>query len=640
MDADEGRLHDQEQSRMESLLATEHPLAGKTRSFPGKPGVYLFRDVEGRVIYVGKARDLKKRTSSYFRGNVSTGHKVRALLSRAADLDYVITVTEKEALLLESSLIKKHRPRYNVILRDDKNYPSLRIDPREPFPRLDVVRRFHRDGALYFGPYPSGAALRETLKMINQLFPLRRCRGKRLIVRERPCLNHAMMRCAGVCAGKMTEEEYSRVVQDVVLFLQGKTDILQQRLQKEMEETAQNLEFEKAALCRDRLRGIQAMLEKQHIVSDRFLDQDIVGMHQEEGSGTAFVILFVRQGVLVGKKEYHLSHWDNSQKEVVTAFIQQFYGEGRHVPDEVLIPCFLESQDVIQEWLSDLRGKRVRLWTVRRGERKHLMDLAESNAREHSSSRSMLMRKNVSLLENLGKILKLTQPPWRMGCVDISNIQGMHAVGALVVFAHGEPEKSSYRHYRVETLNEPDDPAMMAEVVERMLDEDSDLMEGLNLLVVDGGKGQLNRIHRLLEERRMSDRLPVMGLAKEREEDRGEKGRGLYEKIYLPGRKNPLFLSQYPDILYLLQRLRDETHRFAVTNYQQLHRRRLLSSALDRVPGIGPKRRQQLLQHLGSMEEIQKTELPAIEKVPGISKKLARLIYDSLQRHRSGGEFW
>ncbi len=619
---------------MEPLFITEHPLADKTRTFPHKPGVYLFRDAERRVIYVGKARDLRKRVAGYFRSNTSVGLKVRALLSKAVDLEYVITVTEKEALLLESSLIKKHRPRYNVILRDDKSYPSLRIDPREPFPRLDVVRRFHRDGALYFGPYPSGTALRETLKMLNQLFPLRQCRGKRFIARERPCLNHAMNRCAGVCAGKMSEEDYSRVVRDVVLFLQGRTDVLQQRLQKDMEEAAQNLEFEKAALCRDRLMGIQSMLEKQHIISDRFLDQDILGVYQEEENGTAFVVLFVRQGVLVGKTEYHFAYWDNPPEEIITAFIQQFYGEGHHIPDEVIIPCFLESQDILQEWLTDLKGKKARLWTVQRGERKHLMDLAESNAREHSTSRRMLMRKNLSLLENLGKILKLKQPPWRMGCVDISNIQGMHAVGALVVFARGESEKSSYRHYRVESLSEPDDPAMMAEVVGRILDDEPELMEGLDLLVVDGGKGQLNRIYRLLEERRMSDRLPVIGLAKEREEDRG----GFYEKIYLPGRKNPIFLSQYPDILYLLQRLRDEAHRFAVTNYQQLHRRRLLSSALDHIPGIGPKRKQQLLQHLGSMEEIQKTDIQSIEKVQGISKKLARLIHDSLKLHQARAE--
>ncbi len=607
----------------------DHPLAEKTRVFPHFPGVYLFRDGEGRVIYAGKARDLRKRVASYFRSNTETNLKVKALLGKAQDLEFMVTATEKEALLLEASLIKKHRPRYNVILRDDKNYPSLRIDPREPFPRLEIVRRFHKDGACYFGPYPSGHALRETLRTLNQLFPLRQCRGRKLIARHRPCLNHAMKRCPGVCAGKSSAEEYGKIVEEVILFLQGRTDALQCQLRKGMEEASAKLDFEKAAQYRDRLRDIESMLEKQHMVSSRFYDQDILGVHQDENA-TTFVVLFVRQGVLVGRKEFNLSHAQDSPEEILTAFIQQFYGEGHFIPDEVVIGFSLDAQEILQEWLSEMKGKRVRVWAVRRGERKQLLELAENNARERHASRKKLMQKHRSLLENLGKIVRISTPPVRMACVDVSNVQGLHAVGAVVVFSHGEPDKSSYRHYRVQGMSEPDDPAMMAEVVERFLNEEPELASGINLLVVDGGKGQLNRIHALMEKRGLTDRLPVISLAKEKEVDRGEKGRGFYEKVYLPGRKNPIFLSRYPDILHLLQRLRDEAHRFAITHYQHLHRRQLLHSALDQIPGIGPKRRRQLLQHFGSMEDLQKMDLNSIKEVPGISEKLARLIHDSL----------
>ncbi len=614
-----------------AFSSMDHPLAEKTEVFPHLPGVYLFRDEEGRVIYAGKARDLRKRAASYFRSNTETktNVKVKALLSKARDLEFLVTATEKEALLLEASLIKKHRPRYNVILRDDKNYPSLRIDPREPFPRLEIVRKFQKDGAFYFGPYPSGHALRETLRMLNQLFPLRQCRGRKLITRDRPCLNHAMKRCPGVCAGKSTAKDYAAVVEEVILFLQGRTDALQIQLRREMENAAARLDFEKAAQYRDRLRDIESMLEKQHMVSSRFQNQDILGVWQNEDA-TTFVVLFVRQGALVGRKEFHLSHAEDSPEEILSAFIQQFYGEGHHIPDEVVIGHVLDSQDILQEWLSEMKGKKVRIWTPRRGERKHLLELAENNARERHASRRRLMQKHQSLLQNLGRITGLRVPPIRMACVDISNIQGLHAVGAVVVFSHGEPDKSSYRHYRVHGMSEPDDPAMMAEVVERFLNEEAELASSLNLLVVDGGKGQLNRIHRLIKEKGLTDELPVISLAKEKELDRGEKGRGFYEKIYLPGRKNPIFLSQYPDILHLLQRLRDEAHRFAITNYQMLHRRQLLTSALDGIPGIGPKRRRQLLQHFGSMEELQRTDLSSIKEVPGISEKLARLIHDSL----------
>jgi excinuclease ABC subunit C len=604
-------------------------LSGKTAAFPHLPGVYLFKDAGGEVLYAGKARDLRKRVMSYFQRLDAGSVKTRMLLGKAADLEYIVTPTEKEALLLEASLIKKHRPRYNVVLRDDKNYPALRIDLNEPFPRIEVVRRFQKDGALYFGPYPSASAVRQTLKLLNQIFPLRQCKGRRLVTRERPCLNYSMGQCLGACAGKIGQDEYRRMVDEVILFLQGKTDTLQKQLTGCMEEAAANLEFERAAYYRDRLRAISLTLEKQHIVSDRFLNQDVLGIFQEP-EGSELVVIFVRQGVIAGQKDFDLGDAHGEKDELIAAFIQQYYGETRYIPDEVLTPVPLEVGSILEEWLTELKGRRVRIWPARRGDRKYLLDIADDNARERFNSRRKWRQKEANLLDGLQQVLRLPRLPKRMACVDISNIQGQHAVGAVVVFADGLPDKNSYRRFRVKSKSEPDDPAMMAEVVERFLSGEKELAAGLDLLVLDGGKSQLNRIMQVVKNAGMIDRLPVISIAKEREDDRGERGRGLYEKFYKPGRRNPVFLASHPDILHLLQRLRDEAHRFAVTHYKKLHRKELLSSTLDNIPGVGPKRRQLLIKHFGSLEALRLASLEEIRNAPGISNALAEAIKKGL----------
>lgn len=611
-----------------------YPLAGTTAVIPHSPGVYIFKDAEGKPLYVGKAIDLKKRVGSYFRSISALHAKTAVLMRKAADLEYVVTTTEKEALLLEASLIKKHRPRYNVILRDDKNYPALRIDPRVPFPRLEVVRRFHKDGALYFGPYPSAHAVRETLKLLNQLFPLRQCKGAQLTPRKRPCLNYSLGRCLGACAGKVEMEQYQRVVQEVILFLQGKTDLLQRRLRRQMVTAAEELEFERAAFYRDRLEAVAEVLEKQHIVSSRFLNQDVLGICREE-DGAEVAILFVRQGVLIGQRSFDVREAHGEEDELLAAFIQQFYSEERHLPDEIVTPVSLQGQELLAEWLSESRGKQVRIWAAKRGERKHLLELARNNARERFISRRRRQQKDLKLLEQLQQLLKLPVLPLRMACVDISNIQGMHATGSLVVFDQARPDKSSYRHYRIESKSEPDDPAMMAEVVTRLLRDDPELAAGLDLLMLDGGKGQLNRILTVVHEFGTEQQLPIISIAKEQEADRGDKGRGLYEKIYLPKRKNPLFLNRFPDILHLLQRLRDEAHRFAVTRYQSRHRSELLVSELDAIPGVGTKRRQALLQHFGSTEALQRAGLEELKAVPAMPKDLAEVIHDYFSGRRT-----
>jgi len=611
------------------------PLVEKIQAFPHLPGVYMFKDADRAVIYVGKARDLRKRISNYFRGGDVVGVRTRIMLGRAADLEYMITPTEKEALLLEASLIKKYRPRYNVILRDDKNYPAIRIDPREPYPRLEIVRRFQKDGALYFGPYPSAYAVRETLKYLHQLFPLRLCRGRKLMPRQRPCLNFSMGQCLGACADKISQEDYRKMVEEVILFLQGKTDVLQQQLRKRMGEASEALEFERAAFYRDRLRNVAATLEKQHIVSDRFLDQDVIGIYQEEGR-TEIVILFIRQGVHSGQRSYDLREAHGEPGELISAFIQQYYYEGNLIPDEVLVPVELESESIMSEWLSEMKGRRVRVWPVKRGERKHLLEMARSNARERFTSRRRWQRRDTALSESLKRLLKLPRLPERIACVDISNIQGRHAVGAVVVFEDARPDKSSYRRFRIRAKSEPDDPAMMAEVIERLVKNDPGLASGLDLLLLDGGKGQLNRICRLMEEIGYSERLPVASIAKERDADIGEKGKGQYEKFYLPGRKNPLFLHRYPDILHLLQRIRDEAHRFAISHYQNVHRAALLTSALDSIPGIGTKRRQTLLTHFGGIEALQDATAEEIEQA-GLPRSAAEAVFRTLSGIEEAG---
>jgi excinuclease ABC subunit C len=609
--------------------ATTHPLADRVLGVPHSPGVYLFKNREGEVLYVGKARDLKKRVSNYFRSvrqqDIKTGH----LMAKAHDLEYVVTGTEKEALLLESSLIKKHRPRYNIILRDDKNYPALRIDLHNPFPRLEIVRRFKKDGALYFGPYPSALAVRETLHLLNHMFPLRHCKSKQLQPRRRPCLNYSLGRCLGACAGKVTQEEYYKAAEEVVLFLRGKTDVLQQQLKEHMLAAAAAEEYERAALYRDRLQAIATTLEKQHVFSSRFADQDVLGMHQD-AAGTELAVLFIRQGVLVGQRSFDLHEARGGQRELITAFIEQYYGGDRFVPEEIIVPTALEETMLLEEWLSEFKGRRVRILAAQRGDRRHLLQLARENARERLLSRRKWQEDSEETLERLQSVFHLPQLPHFMACVDISNLQGRYAVGSVVVFRDGKPDKSRYRRYRVRELGEPDDPAMMAEIVNRFLDEEAEIASDLDLLILDGGKGQLNRIHHLLQQRELSAELPLIALAKETEADVGEEGRGSFDKVFLPGRKNPQYLNRIPDVLHLLQRIRDEAHRFAISYYQKRHRTEHLASILDTLPGIGPKRRRLLIKTFGSLENLRQASHAELEAVPGIPAALARSIFESL----------
>ncbi len=601
----------------------------KLDSLPSSPGIYLMKDSKGTILYVGKGKDLRKRVLSYFREKEHYSPKTRVLVSKLSDLEFIITASEKEALILESNLIKRHQPRYNVVLRDDKRYLVLRLDPKEEYPRLSLVRRIRNDGALYFGPYASAQAVRQTLKVLHSMFPLRQCSGRKFQHRQRPCLNHQMGRCLGLCVGGVTPEEYAPVVEQAVLFLKGRTQDLQTKLRTEMQRAAETFEFEKAAMYRDRLRAVEKTLEKQLAVSSRFRDQDIVGIH-ESGENLALAVLFIRGGRIVGSRAFMFKDKENGAPEVVRAFILQYYDQGRAIPEEILLSEPIIEQELLVEWLTDLRGKRVSIRVPKRGEGRQLLTLASHNAANYLLSEMPKATDPVPALARLQKILGLKSFPHRLECVDISNFRGQFPVGSLVVFRDGEPAKSAYRRYRIKDVSQIDDPAMMAEVLRRRFTHATESQTLPDLLVVDGGKAQLNQAMTVLKELELVNLVPVVALAK-KQRATGQVELEAGDRLYLIGRKNPVLLKNDPPIHFLLSRLRDEAHRFALSYYQKRHRKSTLQSRLDEIRGIGPKRRRDLIQCFGSVNQLAKASVEEINQVPGISRKLAEEICSALR---------
>ncbi|MFA9435448.1 MAG: excinuclease ABC subunit UvrC, partial [Deltaproteobacteria bacterium] len=551
-------------------------LQDKLDTLPSGPGVYLMKDAKGNILYVGKGKDLRKRVLSYFREKEHQSPKTRVLVSKISDLEFILTGSEKEALILESNLIKRHRPRYNVILRDDKRYLVLRLDPKEEYPRLSLVRRIRRDGAQYFGPYASANAVRQTLKVLHGMFPLRQCRGTKFRQRARPCLNHQMGRCLGLCVGAISPEEYGPVVEQAVLFLKGRTQDLQEKLRQEMERAADRLEFEKAAMYRDRLNAVEKTLEKQLMVSARFRDQDAVGTH-EAGDNLGLAVLFVRGGRMVGSHCFVFKKPQSSSSEVVRAFILQYYEKGKAIPEEILISEPLPEQELLAEWLSDIKGKRVGVRHPKRGEGRQLFAMAAHNAANYLMSEMTRATDPIPALDRLRQRLGLESIPHRLECIDISNFRGKFPVGSLVVFRDGEPDKSAYRRYRIKTVDRIDDTAMMAEVLNRRFTDVRKQQALPDLLVVDGGKAQLNQALAVLRELELADLVPVVALAK-KPRTTAQAEANAADRLYLPGRKNPLELKKDPPLLFLLSRLRDEAHRFAISYYQKRHRKQTLQS--------------------------------------------------------------
>ncbi len=596
---------------------------------PLKPGVYLMKSRTGEVLYVGKARELRKRLSSYARIDQASHGKTAMLLSQVRGIATIVTNTEKEALILEASLIKQHRPKYNVILRDDKSYPLLKVTVQEEWPRLVMTRRRLKDGARYFGPLSSPSAMWETIRYLNSLFPLRRCKEKSLKPKDRPCLNHQMGRCLAPCADKVSREEYQELVNNVLLVLEGKNQQLVKELSRKMERAAAALDFEAAAELRDRIASLNKTLEKQQVVAAHNRDQDVLGFARQ-GDSVAVALLFIRKGVISGQQAFFLAEPVGSDPEVLTEVLSRFYGEeGQYLPQEILLPFAGTDDPLLAEWLSELKGGTVTIACPQRGDRVRLLEMAETNAQQVLVARKTRQGSWQVLAEGLQKALGLARLPERIECLDISNLNGQQAVGSLVCFVGGEMAKDRYRHYGIHTVDGPDDYAMMAEVLARRFSKGLVEKDLPDLLLVDGGKGQLGVAMQALAELGGvpgAGAVELAGIAKEKA------GEG--EKLYRPGRKNPLILDNHSPVLLYLMRIRDEAHRYGITLHRKLRAKESLTSSLEQIPGVGKGRKELLLRELGSMHRLAQASVAELAAVSGIGPALAAQIW----QHLHGGD--
>jgi excinuclease ABC subunit C len=605
-------------------------LKDKVASFPKSSGVYLMKDSAMKIIYVGKANDLKSRISSYFTGK-DTRPMAPFLMARVHDIEFIITATGKEALILENNLIKRYRPRYNVTLRDDKTYYHLSLNPAEKFPRLQLVRKRHNDATLYFGPYPSGLSAKETLRFVQQIFPLRTCRNRDFKLRPRPCLEHQIGRCLAPCKGLIDEESYRKLADSVVSFLQGRRRELISELKRQMNEASENLNYEEAARLRDRVAALEHALEKQNVDWGSSKDQDVIGLYAHDDN-YQICILFVRGGKLLGSKSFAPVKVKTNMTEVISSCLTQYYDGDANIPDEIIIPCCLPDEEVIVEWLTEKKNRKVVLTLPSIGTKNALLDMASDNARNLWEAAHKKDEQKTAALQIIQEKLSLTKLPRRMECYDISNISGKYAVGSMVVFQDGEPDKNSYRRYRIKELSEPDDYAMMYEVLSRRFAQGENLPD---LVIADGGKGQLNVALLVLKDLKI--KLDVIGLAKEERavfpgKNIKTKTAGKSEdRVYLPGRKDAVYLSAWPQALRILQQARDEAHRFALNYHHQIKQKDDFGSVLDDVADIGEARRKILLKYFGSGKRVREASLDELQKVPGIGKSLAEKIYSHLR---------
>jgi len=587
------------------------------RDVPTGPGVYLFKDAAGRILYVGKAKNLRKRVLSYFKPVADLPPKTRLMVQKARSLDTLLTDTENEAFILEDTLVKRHLPRYNIVLRDDKRYPCLRLDLRRTYPRLQVVRRIRKDGALYFGPFSSAGAVRTTLKLIETIFPLRKCRGTRPPKRSRPCLNFQLGRCLGPCTQAVPPETYRDLVEQVRLFLEGRNRELLGRLKKDMKTAAEGLHFEKAARIRDQIQAVERTIERQHVVSRSMEDRDAIGMASEEGMFQV-VNLHVRSGALAGSRGYLFRERTASPSEVLEAFIKQYYARETFIPPSILISHPVDDRASIEVWISELADRKVTLHRPMRGEKRRLVSIAETNA--ESLLRTQAAARE-DIMEQLRSVLHLEERPSTIEGMDISNFQGSKAVGTVVRFREGRPDRSGYRNYRIRHVGGIDDYAMMAEMTARRLPKG----HWPDVLLVDGGRGHLAAVKRVVGEVAGAEGPALAAIAK-RDDHLGEQA----DKVFVPGRKNSLSLAPDHPVLLFLMRVRDETHRRAVAYHRRLRGKAMKASALDGVPGVGPKRKKLLLTRFGSVGALAKAAPEKIAETPGITLGTARAILEAV----------
>jgi len=607
-------------------------------TLPQKPGVYIMKDAAGKVIYVGKAVNLRSRVRSYFHESAQGNMKTARLVADIAGIEFIVTASELEALVLENTLIKRYRPRYNVRLRDDKTYPYVRVTWHEPFPKVMLTRHVVRDGSRYFGPYTSVQAVHQTLDVLRRLFPFRTCDLEITGRDPRPCLYYHIKRCSGPCIGAISQEEYRDKIAQLMLFLEGQTGEVVRRLEAQMKEAAEALEFERAAQLRDQIWAIEKVVEGQRVVSPHLRDHDVVAFARDDGNACVQVF-FVRNGRLIGREYFFMEGAEGEEAgAILSSFLSQFYAEASSVPPEIILPVEADEANIIKQWLASKRGADVVLMVPQNTERQSLLQMAQENARETlEAMRAQWMSdqaKQAGAVSALQEALMLPKPPARIECYDISNIQGTAATGSMVVFVNGVPRKSDYRRFQIRTVEGADDYAMMREVLRRrFLRYQQALEEGRqstarslpdafallpDLLIVDGGKGQLHVALEVLEEMGLRESVPAAALAKQEEE------------IYLPDMPEPLRLPADSPALHLLQRIRDEAHRFAVGYHRHLREAGALRSMLDEIPGIGPRRRQALLKHFGSLERIRQASVEELAQVPGMTRQAAERLKEYL----------
>jgi excinuclease ABC subunit C len=612
-------------------------IRSQVETLPQKPGVYIMRDANDTVIYVGKAIDLRNRVRSYFQPSSWENDKVRSIASDIAELEFIVTESELEALILEANLIKQHRPRYNVRLKDDKRYPYIKITRAAPYPKVFITRRMEQDGSRYFGPYTSSAAVHQTLDLLRRSFPYLTCNREITGQDERPCLYYDIKLCLGPCIGAVTQEEYRAMIQGLARFLEGRGEEVLADLEKRMHTASEALDFERAATLRDQLQSARHIVERQKVFSSITTDQDVVAFAREEGDACV-QIFFIRGGKLLGREYFVLEGTqDEDERAVMAAFLKQFYEEAAYVPSEVLLPARLEEALIIEQWLKGKRGAKVTLRVPRRGQKRELVAMAAENASETLAALRAQWQadahKHEQAMAEIQETLELSKPPTRIECYDISTTQGTEIVGSMVVFVHGVPRKSDYRRFVVRSVHGQDDYASMREVLERrfrrwQMATSSPSPGGIeggkswaklpDLLIVDGGKGQLSVAIEVLQEYGLLDKVSVAGLAKQREE------------IFLPGWTKPVLLPRRSQGLFLVQRVRDEAHRFAITHHRQRRRRAGVASQLDSIPGVGPARRKALLKAFGSLDAIRAATVEQLTAVPGVPREVALSIKENL----------
>ena len=625
----------------------------RLQATPTKPGIYLMRSSSGEVLYVGKAANLRNRIRSYFGSPVNLAPKIRKMVGHVADFEYVVTESEAEAVILENTFIKRDRPRYNARLKDDKTYPYIKIDLNEDFPQVYFTRRVLQDGARYFGPYASAGSIRKTMNLLKRLFPYRSCTKAITGTDARPCLEYYIHRCVAPCIGNVTREEYREVVQQVILFMEGRTEHVLRDLKQKMHAASEALEFERAAILRDQVQTIERVNEAQKVVSLKRGDEDVIALAQS--GGEAWVeVFFIRNGKLTGRDHFLMEGTQDEQPaHVLDQFVKQFYDTAPHIPGEVVLQHPLEDTVTIQAWLTQKRGHRVRLHVPQRGEKRRLVKMVAENAAQGLQQRAVKWLADSGNLqqamEEVHAALNLPRLPKRIECYDISNIEGSNPVGSMVVFEDGRPKSSHYRRFQIKDVQGVDDYSMMQEMLRRRFKrlseqvrasgsngQSAETENGTNetvgsakakneawgiipdLVIIDGGKGHLSAVLQVFLELGLMDTVPLSSLAKENEE------------LYVPHDPDPILLPRGSQGLFLVQRVRDEAHRFAITYHRQRRSKSAVKSAMDSVPGIGPKRKRMLLRRFGSLAGVREASLEELASVPGMTVRLAQKMKEHL----------